>query len=195
MSREQVDAVCTYMSNHRNQLSDIYEFGVYQGNSLERIRDRCAELGVEYNGLYGFDSFAGLPDEKEGLGKFGGFSKGYFSDTHLEEVSRLVPTAILIPGFYSESLKDQLVSKHGMKPAKFIYVDCDLYISAYQALDFMFRNGLVKAGTLIGYDEFDSSPGAGEELAHREILTKYGCKVELLLQSNNGFQQNTYKVL
>ena len=195
MSREQIDDVCQYMASHPTNLEDIYEFGVYQGNSLERIRDKCELNRVVFGQLYGFDSFAGLPDEKENLPKFSGFSTGYFADTQLELVRRLVPQAKLIPGFFADSLKDSLVNDFGMKPAKFIYIDCDLYISTIQALDFMFRNKLVKSGTLIGYDEFDSCKGAGEELAHKEICLKYNVSCELVLSRNNGFQQNTYRIL
>jgi hypothetical protein len=49
-----------------------------------------------------------------------------------------------IAGYYSESLSpqhDKQVVELGMKPASYIDIDCDLYESTRDALDFFFRNG------------------------------------------------------
>ena len=59
-----------------------------------------------------------------------------------------------IKGFYNETLVQSLPGSKGMKPAALIDIDSDLYISAYEALDFMFSAGLVRIGTVIGYDDF-----------------------------------------
>lgn len=76
-------------------------------------------------------------------------------------------------------------------PQAFDYVDidCDLYISSIQALDWIFKNKLAKVGTIIGYDDWwvDScSAGAGnlhpldtsEGRAHLEITEKYNIEFE-----------------
>ena len=61
-------------------------------------------------------------------------------------------------GFYSESLTPTLVQELGMKPAAYIDIDCDLYISSKQALAYMFEQKLAVPGTLIGYDDFWVNP-------------------------------------
>lgn len=50
-----------------------------------------------------------------------------------------------VKGYYDESLSpkhDSQVMKLGMKPASYIDIDCDLYESTRDALDFFFRNGM-----------------------------------------------------
>jgi len=61
-----------------------------------------------------------------------------------------------------------------MKPAFFISVDCDLYGSTIQALEWLLKHEMLKAGTFVYYDEFDD----GEGPAHRELSDKYGLEWE-----------------
>lgn len=62
----------------------------------------------------------------------------------------------LVKGFYNVSLTDELardvLARGG--PAMYVDIDCDLYISSIQALDWVFRNGLAKVGTVIAYDDW-----------------------------------------
>jgi hypothetical protein len=44
---------------------DIYEFGIYGGKSLEYLLFELKKNNISYNKIYGFDSFEGLPKEKE----------------------------------------------------------------------------------------------------------------------------------
>jgi tRNA (mo5U34)-methyltransferase len=60
-----------------------------------------------------------------------------------------------------------------MQPASFINIDCDLCISTYQALDFIFSNNLWQNGTIIRYNDWFSTYISGEEQAHNEIMSKY----------------------
>ncbi len=85
----------------------------------------------------------------------------------------------LIKSWYKD-LTEETVKLADLGPAAYIHVDCDLYISAYQALDFMFNNKLIMSGTLIRYDDWDSVPEwqAGESLAHKQIFDKYSATAE-----------------
>merc|ERR1711971_224555 len=69
----------------------------------------------------------------------------------------------------------------------YIDIDADLYTSSHQALDWMFKSDLVRAGTLIGYDDWwvnpCSSGGGGlhplhtaEGRAHDEVSRAYNVK-------------------
>lgn len=57
-----------------------------------------------------------------------------------------------------------------MKPALLIDCDVDLYISAYQCLDWMFFNGLIVTGTIIYYDDVSIIKEEAGELKVRGSL-------------------------
>lgn len=88
-----------------------------------------------------------------------------------------------IQGFYNESLTSTLYNSLPFKPALFIDIDCDLYISTFQALDWIFKHKLAVPGTLIGYDDWCLTDlgSAGESRAHREISLKYFVEFRCIL--------------
>jgi len=143
---------------------DAYQFGVLDGESLGWLQGI-----MEDNFFWGFDSFEGLPDEDEKVPNLNAWSQGKFRNTmSLEELSNIYggPERVkLIRGFYNESLQttardlSQLVGRE-MKPAVYVDIDCDLYISTVQALDWMFRNKIIRKGTIIGYDDWWVMPCA-----------------------------------
>lgn len=166
-----------------SRLKDVYEFGVYTGGTMRGIAHRLSNFGH----LWGFDSFQGLPPETKGVGLEGKhWLPGAFSAADaLEEHSlpRLLASLrqkidyanlTLVPGFYNESLTDELFRRHRFQPALVVDVDVDLYASSMQCLTWMLDHGLIVPGTFIRYDDF-RSPGQrhGEGRAHREITRKY----------------------
>ena len=62
----------------------------------------------------------------------------------------------MIKGFYEESLKDnRIIEEYNFKKPIFINIDCDIYTSTLQVLDFIFRNKLYENGkTIIRYDDW-----------------------------------------
>mmetsp|Transcript_375 Transcript_375/g.584 ORF Transcript_375/g.584 Transcript_375/m.584 type:complete len:315 (+) Transcript_375:152-1096(+) len=89
-----------------------------------------------------------------------------------------------VQGWY-DKLNDSIVHERGTRPAAYIDIDADLYVSSLAALDFMFRNSLVVVGTLVGYDDWMIVPcriqlgssavlTVGEARAHAEITARYG---------------------
>lgn len=150
--------------------------------------------------MFGFDSFEGLPEEKNDPYSHkdwfpGAFSaRELFKTTNREEIIKRVFEVIgpwdfdivLIPGFYDKVLEDNLVERYEMKPVSYIDIDCDIYTSTYLALDFMFRNRLVRKNTLIGYDDWGGTletakeTMGGESRAHKEIEEKYNVNFRLL---------------
>ena len=81
-------------------------------------------------------------------------------------------------GWFKDTLDAQLVQKGVFKPAAYVDIDADLYSSTFEVLDFMFKNKLIRAGTLIGYDDWGDTDlwTAGESRAHKEIVAKYGAR-------------------
>ena len=97
----------------------------------------------------------------------------------------------------SESLTPSLVQQRGMRPALYVDMDVDIYISAYQALDWLCAHRLIRRGTILGYDDWlwgvvvDHGKAGGEALvngearAHEEVISKrYGLKVRRLAGAN-----------
>ena len=82
-----------------------------------------------------------------------------------------------IKGFFNESLTPTLAARRGMKPALYVDIDADLYSSSLQALEWLFRMGLIVPGTIIGYDDWTFGGPQGEQRAHREVLQRFGVQV------------------
>ena len=161
---------------------DLYQFGVYTGGSM-------MQMGVKiksYRRMWGFDSFQGLPKEAENLrieGKHwlpGGFSsKGALQVKTPKEAMHIVtsklnnPNVTLIPGFFNDSLPT--IDLSSCRPALVVDIDSDLYISAKQALTWLFKNKLARIGTLIRYDDWNRGDRSwGEPKAHYEVSKEFG---------------------
>eukprot|EP00242_Pyramimonas_sp_CCMP2087_P016691 CAMPEP_0198209096 /NCGR_PEP_ID=MMETSP1445-20131203/12414_1 /TAXON_ID=36898 /ORGANISM="Pyramimonas sp., Strain CCMP2087" /LENGTH=295 /DNA_ID=CAMNT_0043882733 /DNA_START=710 /DNA_END=1597 /DNA_ORIENTATION=- len=177
---------------------DVYTFGVYSGKSMKELKDAFETYGIEVPRQWGLDSFSGLPDEDPTLHGAVKFPAGALSMERLmpafggkrgmtpeQQVNLLMnkykfdhDLVGFVAGYYNESLTPGLIQERAMKPAAFIDIDCDLYISTIQALDWAFANGIATVGTLIGYDDFCLSDleTDGESRAHFEVAKKF--KVE-----------------
>lgn len=175
---------------------DFYDFGVCSGSGTIQVLDAFNRENIVHNKCWGFDSWQGLPEEAPGLFRPDIWHKGAFKaskELHIpeEQVVHRVLSAIkeytdnveLISGFFSDSLTDKLTKIKIFKPALFISIDVDLYISSYQALDFMAKNDLIMKGTIIRYDEWgdfthplwkgNKEYEFGESRSHKEICEKY----------------------
>jgi hypothetical protein len=179
---------------------DIYEFGVYGGESMRFIADIFARHRVGIRKMFGFDSLEGLPPETDDPYLDREWAPGSFAASKLFQtkdsreiidriIQRIGPRSfdvVIVPGFWDSVLEDGLVKIHDMRPASYIDIDCDLYSSTYLALDFMFRNRLATVGSIIGYDDwggtliFAEEGKGGESRAHEEIKDKYKVTFQLL---------------
>ena len=120
--------------------------------------------------ILGFDSFSGLPEESEAsrIASSGVWRTGDFRPPSrlprkirgnaTRYADRLIQSAggpdraAIFPGFFNISLTERLVKRELLRPALYVDIDCDLHVSALQALDWLFANSLVGIGTMIGYD-------------------------------------------
>lgn len=160
--------------NGAKELGDYLEFGVYQGNSLIHVHDSLQEAGLGHIRLFGFDSFQGLPEtaEREGIWSNGQYRADLeFTRDRLRQNGVDLDRAVLVPGFFSETLSDELVAEHGIESASLIMIDCDLYSSAREALDFC--EPLIRDEALVLFDDWHSTaPDEGEQRAFNEFLEK-----------------------
>jgi len=181
----------TYWGSNDNY--DIYEFGLYVGNTATELFTNLKNMNCHYNCYHGFDSFIGFPPNNEGFESWETGKMSIADDYQCNDVEKnketwynahntgFIPIK-LIAGYYSE-LKDGLV-KQSMLPASFIHIDSDLYVSARDALDFMARNNLIVKNTILLYDDWaadDNGYGRDAEgKAHKEIAEKYNLNWQFL---------------
>ena len=131
---------------------DYYEFGVFQGVSIARAlrSDQAWKKKTRrshVNRFFGFDSFAGLPQfaKDDRLDNYGVFQPGQFADTSPDAVraqiareGMSVDNVTLIPGFFSTSLTaDETLQQLSGSRVAIAHIDCDLYSSAKECLDFL----------------------------------------------------------
>jgi O-methyltransferase len=160
---------------------DYCEFGVYRGRSFVlAFHESEKSLRVATNNsrkYWGFDSFEGLPapiTEEEGVFHRGQFAFG------VDEVKRnLLRNGVdlskveLIPGFYEDSLTEELrleLRRMNFKVAV-LYLDCDLYEPTLCALNFI--EEFLQDGSIVCFDDwfsFGLHPKKGQPRALSEFI-------------------------
>jgi O-methyltransferase len=155
------------------EIGDYLEFGVYQGNTLiamHRVQEKTPQAaGMR---LFGFDSFQGLPPEaaEEGVWSPGQYRcEREFTESRLAEAGVKKERVKLVEGFFADSLTPTLPFELGIQRAGIVMVDCDLYSSSREALEFC--RPLLGERTVILFDDWHSTgEDAGEKKAFRELL-------------------------
>ncbi len=182
----------------------VFEFGVASGNTLLSILRCFANRGKLPSQIIGFDSFKGLPQEAANIPRSGDWFEGAFNLFHefknnneltqkpnvdnvydaiqfvksrFSEYGDLVQFVI---GFYEDSLNKKTIEDFKIKPASFVNIDVDLYISAKQVLEFLLENNLLLEDAVLRYDDWTGTNeyAGGESLAHKEAIEKYGAVFE-----------------
>jgi hypothetical protein len=154
------------------------ECGVFSGASLRRI----AESAPPGSGVYGFDSFKGLPESwcrPDMAFPEGTFALGRSTAPRPEDLG-LPPSVCLVPGWFEDTIPGfvQERMKAGERIA-LLHVDCDLYSSTRTVLREMAP--LLQDGTLIVFDELVDYPTyeRHELRALHEFLTTDGKWIHL----------------
>lgn len=160
-----------------NEISgDYLEFGLWRGKTFGYAHRMMHRHGRDMI-LWGFDSFQGLPDTGEHPDNI--WYKGQFACTRPQFEAILKSRGFrpseyeLVEGFYSESLDQAAHSRLSGRKAAVVYIDCDLYDSTIQVLDFV-QSYLVD-GSIICFDDFynyKGDPEQGEQKALADFLQK-----------------------
>jgi len=161
------------------ELGDYLEFGVYCGASLACMHRTLQRTRINHVRLFGFDSFEGFPDiakyDDGGAWQPGDFRFDYKSTRKFLTLSGVDwGRVFLTKGFFSDTLKSDLIRRHRINKASLIMVDCDLYTSSKEALNFCAP--LIKDHAVIFFDDWNSHNGKlarnnmGQKRAFDEFL-------------------------
>jgi len=166
---------------------DIFEFGVFQGYTALLFAKNLKKFAFEDTSLHLFDSFVGLPEEREldknsyefasGVWVKGSMAVADGLEKYIQNKLAKILTKKrihLIKGFFEDTLElyfDKLRAK-----AKIVHIDCDLYSASKYVLNFLFKNEIIQDGTIMIFDDWMTSlgnPNLGQRKATWEVLEKY----------------------
>lgn len=151
------------------------EFGVYKGASINLTATILERLGRTPE-IYGFDAFEGIDEDVVGtdLPKGGLSCHGQAPAVH-----RFVT---LVKGWFSDTLP-AFVRDRPDAGAAFIHVDSDTYASTTEI--FRHCNGMVRAGTIIIFDEYWNYAfwKLNEHKAWREFVAENGITYKYIAHS------------
>ena len=178
------------VSNYADFLNDklFLEFGVMSGNSILDFYSAYKTNGINSN-FFGFDSFLGLPEEKQDkhspwrTGQFTTYGKVHPALFSNEDIN-------IIDGWFSDTLNQSLLSRFENKKIGIAHIDCDIYTSTIEVLEFIIKNNLLCDGSILLYDDWGAYLSSGltkeyensvaEARAHKEIVEKYNLDFELV---------------
>lgn len=165
----------------------VAECGVYRGATLIPMALYLKQHGIEKT-VYGFDSFEGFDESVSidiGLGGRDIFSKhvGGLGDTSYEELMQkiarfgLSPRIALIKGYFRETL-----ARCADRCFSFVHLDCDLYQSYKDCLEFFYPR--LNRGAIVLFDEYNDPPWPGCNKAVDEFLAGKPEKVTEIAMDN-----------
>lgn len=158
---------------------DYFEFGVYKGDNLCRAIYYAGTAGLTDMHFHAFDSFEGLPEFSETDQGFNPFAPRAYAATeeefleNLEEQGFDLSRLSIHTGWYEEVLPHIRQNQTIKGNAAIVWIDCDLYSSTRQALNFI-KDYLVD-GAIILFDDwfcFKGYADLGEMGAFREWLDR-----------------------
>jgi len=169
-----------------------------EGQSLE-LREKIREETI----FHAFDSFEGLPNLSDEDEKSSDFAEGQYSAGTVVVESLAAHHGMPInklrfhKGWFSETCTKDYFESNLLKPASIIWLDCDLYSSAKDALNLI--ELIIQDGTMIIIDDwycFKGNPGRGVQKAWYEFLkTDTVCgKYSFTEYQNNGWARKSFIV-
>jgi predicted O-methyltransferase YrrM len=179
LTRKYVEALRWIIDREgRAAVGDYLEFGVFMGTSLACFWRAVQKLELTHVRLFGFDSFAGLPEsarhEDDGY-----WMAGNYSSRYEETRDRLTRAGVdwkrvfLVKGWFAETARPELAHRYQISMAGVVMIDCDLYSSSVEALRFC--GPLIQGSSVVLFDDWFSGGLAeknlGEKRAFQEFLS------------------------
>lgn len=157
---------------------DYHEYGIFKGYTFLQAQLHARDLGIAKMRFFGFDSFEGLP-EVTGIDCVKGdqFYTGQYACSRDQVEANLTTHGAdwdrthLIEGYFNESCTSALRHHHRLERVPVALIDCDLYSSTVDVLDFL-RPMLMDKSILImdDWNAYDADNERGQRRAMREFL-------------------------
>ena len=188
---------------------DIAEFGTMTGYSAVAITTASNLMEFEYRNdkrgsknLHFFDSFEGLPAANNDIDKStphvldGIWAKGTCKGLTKVEFENLIDQYIGKNKFfvYEGWFKDTVQKIPDDVCFSLIHIDGDLYESAIDALDFLFKRKKISQGAMILFDDWNcnaANPRLGEKRAFSEMVDKY----KINYSDEGGYSVGSHKFI
>ncbi len=173
---------------------DIAEFGTMTGRSAVALSKASALCEIDYRNdpralknLHFFDSFEGLPEARFDIDKSsphvleGTWKEGSCKGLSKNGFTKLISRYINNKKFkvYKGWFKDTVHQINADINFSLVHIDGDLYESAIDVLDFLFKKKKISKGAILLFDDWNcnaSNPDLGEKKAFKEVCDKYKIK-------------------
>lgn len=167
------EAMWTFLAGRTPGAVDYLEFGVHQGHSILYFAQQNRSPDSRF---FGFDSFAGLPEDWNGH-----YQRGHF-DTAGRVPNTADPRVQFIVGMFQETLP-KFVAGFAASNKIIVNLDCDLYSSALYCLTKL--DALLPSGTVLIFDEFGDV--LHEFRALNDYLASYRRELKVICSHDNFF--------
>ena len=144
-----------------------------------------------------FDSFQGMPEPGAVDAVYRVFPKGSYACSEEEFRANVrkygIPDekVVSVPGFFRDTLNDDMARSLGLRQLSIIHIDSDLYESARDALRFC--TPFLCDGTILVFDEwfqFRGNPSLGEQRAFREWSSRHPEWVATSFQKEGAYRNS-----
>ena len=164
----------------------LLEFGIFKGDTLTMFSNLYDQFGLE-KVFFGFDSFEGLPKETLDINNPHYWPEGAFKGGTVDFVKNRLPFVNVKDGLFEDTLNDETLAEVKNHQVGLWHIDCDIYTSSIQVLDWIVKNDLLIDGALLVYDDWGGHHNkgvgeyeCGEGKAHKEICEKYNLNFEFV---------------
>jgi len=176
--KPQYKKACEFLieTQGREAIGDYLEFGVCHGTSINCMHEVLNEVQLTNVRLFGFDSFEGMPKNAESEDEGQWYPGQYRSE--LEETTYFLNSknvdwkrTFLVKGWFSETLTDDFKKKHNIAKASIIMIDCDIYSSSKEALNFCLP--MIKDKCILVFDDWNTGDLAEKNLGERRAFDEF----------------------
>lgn len=141
---------------------DCIEFGIFTGSSFKHsLRTENRINKNNRTKFYGLDSFEGFPDNEHPFFQDFNFQSSYKSAKKIE--NKFKNQAFVFKGYFRDSLENEEVLMNAKK-IKFAHIDCDLYVSAIEPIDYLISR--LVTGAYLMIDDFTNIDPNGNSIRH-----------------------------
>lgn len=189
------------------QSTVFMEFGVGAGKSFNMFYELYKRHDIRDCVFLGFDSWSGLGEESEDNNNPTDWVKGMYNEQPSQEfVSKfcMLNYVRMFNGWFHETLTPSLydLMTTSRKYVGLIHMDCYQYTPTYHCLGWLYRNGFIRPGVVIVYNNWGgykvssnrqaTEYEVGQGKAHAEFTARYQVRTEYV--ANYKINNHDYEI-